>query len=352
MPICSDPPGQFRQIPAKIRCSPVFCSTKRYLGARNADGDRDVIPWPDYTSQINNELGLGEHFQGVQRLGQYLVLSGGIKSGRRRSQLVIVAMGTRPSVGPWALPEYGYSYKDPAPEDRIVTAVDIDHRRWHAGGIQAADRILAVPIYGDVAGSEIRFFDLTAPHAPVELERMRLHRRYIEAKAVGLTRLPDDHHVLVVWDDNRLDFHRSCTTTLRDGFSESYARVPRSACGHGFVAGDADPLEGTYQNINLLTGGDGSVYLVATRNSQRMSPTVPGADLVDLYLVRWPSGDFALPPMITLVDSKQVFCYNQQCNFGAGAAVYVDDSGHLYLYAVSHWLHGGNSRLNFNEYSY
>jgi len=108
---------------------------------------------------------------------------------------------------------------------------------------------------------------------------------------------------------------------------------------------------GTYQNINLIIDTDDKVYFVGTRNTQKASPTVPGKDLTDLYSISWPNGP-AAPPDIVFQKQKRMFCYNQQCNFGAGAGLFVDDQTHLFLYGASHWLHGGNSRYNFNEYSY
>jgi len=110
----SDVPARFEQIPPKVRSSPFFGSTKRYLGARNEGS----IPPPDYTSTIENELGLGEHIQGIQRIGRHLILSGGIKTGIRRSQLILIEMGTRPAQGPWALPDYGQLQKPAAGRQR------------------------------------------------------------------------------------------------------------------------------------------------------------------------------------------------------------------------------------------
>lgn len=345
----NDVPARFEQIPQKVRESPFFGSTKKYLGARN-DG---IVQWPDYTSNIENELGLGEHIQGIQRIGRHLIVSGGIKTGIRRSQLILIEMGTRPTNGPWALPEYGH-YKDPPPADKIAKVVDIDFDKWHAGGIQAMGEVLAVPIYNGQPGSEIRYFDLSdLGNGPIEIVNIRLRKDDMRAKAAALTRLPNDSLVTMLWDDEDLDFHFSLSADIRNGFQMNHTRVHKTEVEGGFQPGGGEIISGmgTYQNLNLVVDTDGNVYFVSTRNSQKASPTLPGRDLADLYRISWPNGHHA-PPHIVFQTQKHMFCYNQQCNFGAGAGIYVDDQSHLFLYGAAHWLHGKNSRYNFNEYSY
>lgn len=360
----NDVPARFREIPPKVRCSSFFGSTKKYLGARV----NSKIEWPDYTSNVANWGGIEEHFQGIQRIGQYLILSGGIKTGEQRSQLIVINMETRSKKGPWALPRYGYSYKNPPPEDRIVKVVDIDDKKWHTGGIQAMDCVIAVSIYGDrprTQGSEICYFDFTDPQHPEEIENIRLHREKKKSNAVALTRLTNGHYMTMVWDDENLDFHYSVSDDISHGFQTTAATVPKQDVGAGFDDANPDNLDpggtfgyGTYQNINFVRDQADKMYFVATRNSEKASPTSRGKDFADLYEISWREKegtsdlDYEAPPRISRTEHKQMYCYNQQCNFGAGAGIYIDDEAHLFLYGASHWLHGGNERYNFNEYSY
>jgi hypothetical protein len=344
-----DVPARFRQIPSKVRKSPWFGSTKKYLGACN----EEIIPWSDYTTSTDNELGLGEHIQGVARIGRRLILSGGIKTGLKRSQLILIEMGTQNETGPWALPKYGFSYKKPSSKDRVVKAIDIDREKWHAGGIQAAGHVLAVPIYGGAPGSEIRYYDFSdTVTGPSELSNIRLVKEVMKAKAVALTRLPNGRYMTLIWDDEDLDFHFSDGNDILGGFKASGARVNKSEVEGGFQPGGGGTSgQGTYQSINLIVGMDDTVYFVGARNQEKASPTFIGKDFADLYKVVWPDG-YESAPKISRIDHRQFYCYNQQCNFGAGVGIYVDDQEHLFLYGASHWLHGGNDRYNFNEYSY
>ncbi|GEM_PF-1711865 len=349
-------PLLFDKIPGKVRPSPHFGSTKKYLGAWNT-----LIPWPRYTSQAANNFGLGEHFQGIQRLhgsnGQYFVISGGIKNGSpRQSQLIVFKMGSQLASGPWALPSYGHSYKFPSPLDRMVSVIDIDIELWHGGGIQAHQNFLAIPITGDDRESEVRFFDFTgAPENAFEIGAARLIRPDKKSYAAGLTRLSNQRYMALVWDDNDLDFYYSLSTDFRHGFDTSLQRVNKNDVIGG-VKEDCGGISpggcGTYQNVNFIPQCDGAIYVVGTRNTKKASPTVTGTDYADVYRVDWPDNDYSATPIIHHILRKQFYCYNQQCNFGAGAGIYVQDRSHLWLYGASHWLHNGNARYNFNEYSY
>ncbi|MCB1033097.1 MAG: hypothetical protein KDD47_04605, partial [Acidobacteria bacterium] len=347
---------------ASFASIPTDLSTARYLGANT----NDVIPFPRYTSDLRNLGGLGEHFQGIARLQgrRYLVVSGGVKNDTpRRSELLVYEMGSQSSTGAWSLPSYGYSYLSPAAADRLIAVERIDETLWHAGGIQAFGNVVAVPVFGDdpgSQGSEIRFYDLTFPSAPFELSTWIDRAPGVKSNAVGFTRLQDDHYGLVVWDDTYLDFYRSNTTSLGGGFPATFARVPKNDVVGGFQSGGGGISGfGAYQSVNLVMQCDGAMYLVGARNKEKGSPTfsTPGDDLATLYRVQWSVGsdglpDYASPPTLYKVDQHTIYCEDQQCNFGAGAGIYVPNTGKLWLYGASHWFHDGNDTYNFNEYSY
>ena len=358
----------FGEIRPKVRSSPFFGSRRRYLGVWNKR-----IPWPEYTSKPENNWGLGEHFQGVARAGNRFVISGGIKTGAQKSQLIVMDLASRRPNPPdeleqpaWAPPSFRYpgrhSYKNPPPDDVVAEIVDLDAKMWHAGGIQAAGTIVACPIYGDANRSEIRFVDV--PDSGRCLEVYKLEKTHTQSKAAGFARIPVEQYrgsgyLLVVWDDEVLDFHFSNSERVEDGFlprvrvRRDELPLPKPSTDlvtRGFRAG-SNSMAGTYQSVNLVVDCDGVIYLVATRNTQKASPTLVGKDIGDLYSVKWPGLDLSRKPVVESIDSKQFFCYNQQCNFGAGAGIFVDADARLLLYAGGHWLHDGNLRVNFNEYS-
>ncbi|HJO03722.1 MAG TPA: hypothetical protein QGG47_07100 [Acidobacteriota bacterium] len=378
--LAKDVPRQFEAIPPKVRSSKWFGSTKRYLGANNGVGEHRRIPFPEYTTAGANWFGKGEHFQGIARIGRHLFISGGVTGASARSQIVVIEMGSQLSEGPWALPEYGYSYKEPSIQDHIVGWIDVDRDKWHAGGIQAADGIVAIPVYYPGTGvSEVRFLDFRDPAlldiagaadwsrvAPerYDIPDTALHKDGgFEAKAVGITWVPQESKwLLAVWDDQQLHFHFSAGPDIRQGGFEFAKLEHKLRVGEhlfkGFLPHD-ESIPGTYQSLNLVTEESGDIYLIAGRNSSGWAPTVGGTDKLDLYRVTWPLGFQQRPRLAAILTkdfiepcSKQMYCYNQQCSFATGCGIYIDDPEHMVLYGASHWLHGGNSRYNFNEYSY
>jgi hypothetical protein len=290
----------------------------------------------------------------VQRVGRRLVLSAGIARGEQKSQLVVIDMGSRAERGPWGLPRYaadGHSYKAPAAADRVIQVTTVDHHLWHAGGIQAAEGIVGVPVYAPAAQySEVHFYDCTClPPLRVSV----LVKPHLQAKAVGLLRWDDQRWLAAVWDEkapHRLHLQFSRTPRLEDGFEE-----PR------LVHREFEPLQfrpsdslvpGSYQSLNLVRDTlDGGLYFIASRNVEQASPFVPGDDRLDLFRVRWDPGDPAGPVRVEHVAGKQMYCYDQQCNFGGAAGIYTEDDEHLWLYAAAHYLHDGNQRANFNEFA-
>jgi hypothetical protein len=85
-----------------------------------------------YSTVPENFDGLHNHFQGLQRLydGRHLVISGSNwHDPPRGSELYIAELGSRPAHGPWL--SNLVRNDEPPPEDRIVSAVTVDHtRRW------------------------------------------------------------------------------------------------------------------------------------------------------------------------------------------------------------------------------
>lgn len=357
-----DVPACFRAIPPRVRRSPLFGSTEKYLGAHHKATGDFVGEW-DFSFALRNRLGSGEHFQGAQRVGRRLVLSGGINRGAVGAVLIVIDMGSRAAHGPWALPAYaggGFSHARPDPRDASFHVVSVDRERWHAGGIQAADGIVAVPCYLPGQRSSIVAFVDFNGDAPRRLTP-HLTTGGMEAKAVGLARVRGGRRLLVVWDDERLDFYLGPPGAgpqhLTWAARLDKLDLPAEFYPRGF------PRTGTYQSVNLVRDlKDEALYLVCTRNTYKWAPYLPGSDFADLYRLHWP--DFTGRPRVAYVDSlappadaagassKQMYCYDEQCNFAGPAGIYTEAPDRMWIYAGWHWLHDGNRRFAFNEYSY
>ena len=237
-----DVPKCFAAIPPKVRRSPLFGSTAKYLGAHN-QARSEYVGRLDFTTQVTNGFGFGEHFQGVQRIGNRLVISGGINRADAGALLFVIEMGSR-AAPTWSLPSYaadGYSYTAPFPQDASVDVLQIDAERWHAGGMQAADSFVAVPVYQPGArSSKVNFFDFRSGKG---VALPALLKGDSEAKAVGLLRV-EGVYLLAVWDDDRLDFHNCDVGSFPTGFGEA-KRVDKLDLPEGFRP-RGFPSPGTY----------------------------------------------------------------------------------------------------------
>ncbi len=348
-PGCPCPPSCIDDVPLRFSQIPRHVEAAQGLAA----DQKDVIPWPRYTSSLQNHGGLNEHFQGIQRVGHYVLLTGSGKYFEPATgHLVVLEMASRSEVGAWSLPNGSASATTPSSTDRIVALVDLDLENWHAGGMQRFDEWLAVALYGDeTTRSVVRFYGLEDPTKPREVTGARIERDASSVKAVAGTRLADDRYLVVTWDDVTLDFFLSKSTRLEDGFSQAPNVVTQAEVAGGFQGGGCGVSGcGTYQNVNFVRQCDGTLFLVGARNEEKASPTLKGNDLASLYRVDLPDG-VENAPRITFVSRFSFSCEDERCNFGSGAGIHVLDPTHLALYGASHWLHDGNARYDFTEFA-
>ena len=253
----------------------------------------------------------------------------------------------------------GVDVTDPK-NTKVICQTELPHSNMRSNSLEVTGDILAVAYQVYELGVEpagIELFDVSDPENPTRVDKITIEYRDntdtnagTKAKAVALAQLPNKHYMTMVWDDNNFDFHYCESEDIKTGFHKPN-RVMKDQIDDFAPGRDGNSGNGTYQSVNFVLDTDGTMYFVATRNSEKGSPTVPGRDYLDLYRVKWENG-YAETPKISRIDHRQFFCYNQQCNFGAGTGIYIDDDDHMYLYGTPHWLHDGNKRYNFNEYSY
>ncbi len=361
-----DVPGKLARIARTVR-------ETQFLGANNAN----VIPHPHFTKKWSHQF---NHFQGVQRHGNYLLVSGGHKHGSHGgSQLILVEMGSRANQA-WSVPNYfdrnaANSYKRPHPDDRIMAMATIDHAKWHGGGCQMMGTRMAIPIYGGGSGSEVRFYDFgglfaalgggpmthsdirqsieNAPFSKVETKP--------KVKAVALSCLPNGTPVAVLWDDKDLLFYHESTA----GVWEHKGTVDASDIA-GFD--HLDPLSGVwkrdYQNINLFLdttqGGRPMFYLLCFHNTSLLNAGknradvfkfAPNLDPTRRVVDADPAQDSQGIKRVLRLEMSKAGKQGKQYNFSAAAGAYLARGGSLFIYSTPHWLRKKGARLNFNEYA-
>jgi hypothetical protein len=233
----------------------------------------------------------------------------------------------------------------------VVRTHDLEAVLWHAGGFQIADGVAAIALAGDDGNAgEVRFYDVAESLAgdgsgalrELGPRIVRDHKLY----AAAMARDVDGRFVIVTWDDEQLEVHRSLTARLDDGLAEETAIIDPDDVDD-FQGGGCGLGCGTYQSINLVRGcGDGALFIVATRNTNKLAPSIDGDDLASLYALTLAGPTAAT---LALVDRRAFTCADRQCNFAAAAGVHVVDQDRLALYGAYHWLQ--DDRVLFNEFT-
>lgn len=276
------------------------------------------------------------HWQGIQRIamddGRWLVVT---RSGGATG-FVMVRMASRDaSGGPFrasrlraGLPSRAEA---PPPMDQVVLHVAAEPGLGHAGGPQVAGHLLAVPYEARGDSSAVVFYDVSTPSAPRRVGLVR--GRSVEqgddpahASLVALARLADHRWLLVIGERSSkgLAFHVSADTMLT-GASEL---VPFRVRTEGVVGG--------FQNLNLVTQCDGELFVVGMHNTGFPPPSL-GHDHLHWYTFER-DGD-----ALRLVERGERGVTCVECNFGAGAGLYVTPDGEILLYGIGRGI-GGPAR--------
>jgi len=293
------------------------------------------------------------HFQGVQRMGDTLIISAG-DWNEPAAHLLVVAL----EEGDEGLPVGG----------RLEKVFAIDTVRPHAGGIQRLGELLGVPLEGGGDGrSEVRFLRVANPRSPAFVGGdSAIVRRNPKASAVGMSRLPDGRLLIgVAWSDF-LDLYLTKTARVQDGYVQQAAEAvpPGEAALPLAVTLDLrrpEPKRPYYQAITLFPAVEWRpagaaqpgvrVPMLGFRNtSQSVSNWRRGKNFADFFELRIPAerlADWTGGPEVTVgpLMSKQFFAGSFDGNFCAAAGIDVLSDDGCALYAVHHYRRKGDIRL-------
>jgi len=297
--------------------------------------------------------GRNNHFQGVQRLGQHLLVTGSFPYAKRRADLLVLRMGSRPAgPGPWG--SNLLVHPAPPPADHLVTYFQLDSEYWHPGGFALLDETAVIPLENAAGASKIVFVDLALPATPQLVPAWTIPRPGWKAGACAVTRSLSGQLLLAVWSDSdrpppggaapryHLDLYASRGPVLGAGFD---------------LVGQFFPDEGTefhhkWQSIDFLweEGTTGSrLFLLAFENTHDVQPhpTNPGTnrgclfgvDLTNLPNQQPAAGPARQPAKFLQPAGCVVFDPDGHwCNMDAGAGAYVNRNRQLVVYSVFHFL--------------
>lgn len=353
--------GALLRFPDGSRCTP--------LSAADAG---EFPPRMRYTRLDENANGNENHFQGAERLGRYLLISGG-DWREPAAHLFVVRMGSQPERGPWK--SNAGAGVGPQSEDMVVGTIVVDAGLWHAGGMDTLGPVLAVPVeYPAVGGlqrfvqrlrgvnlpdlgstdrSRVTFYHMADPERPKRLP-CAIERSGRKATAVAIARLPNLHYLVAVLsapakDRVRLDFYLSDTAHLGD----IAAPAGEPPCP-GFARPPAVWLGATrdfphYQALDFVRQADDTLFLVGLHNTSDKAPFRKGDDEIGLWKVEFeastdepPPIDSPLPPPRLTFIARKSLDGGDACNMDAGAGLYIEDGG-VFVYGVAHWRTPGGT---------
>jgi hypothetical protein len=307
---------------------------------------------------IGDPVTLFNHWQGLQRLpaagGRHLAVS---HSGTTKA-FTVVEMGSRDTGGARfrsnrLAPGSSYPATPPSSADRAITDVWLQGLGYtHSGGMQAVGNLLAVSLESspDGANGRIQLYDLSTPWSPRLLTAGQSGQTK-EAGTASLAKLSDGAFLLILGraNANNLEFYRSTSPDLR---LETTGFTPLDTWNERELLSSISDWEfGNYQNLNLVTQCDGTLFLVGTHLD-----STTGQDWVDLYRVTEQNGQ----ALLTKVAKRHLYCgypspgydsgTNRHCNLDAAGGVYVDPWGQLIVYGTEHDNDGPGSSVKMMEF--
>ena len=308
----------------------------------------------DRYSVFHDGGGRNNHFQGVQRKGNTLFVTGSFPFKKRRSDLFVLEMGSRPAdPGPWG--SNLVRSKNPPNTDRLVSYFRIDPTLWHPGSFALEGDRLIVPIEGSGLDSVITFVDISNPAAPVRVTTDDIVRPTAKAGAVTATRLPSGHLLVAAWADS----DSTATGAAIPFHMELYVSANPQSPYQFRQLGIHLPLPGTpfhnkWQGMDLLwqeSAAGRELFLIAFQNTDepQPDPTDPGINVASLHTVnlpaRWLQANFdpsaeplgAPLPNLLSFEADHVFSHEGDWyNMDAGSGAYVDSNQQLIVYSVYH----------------
>ena len=300
-------------------------------------------------SVFHKKGGKDNHFQGIERIGRHLLVTGSFPYGKRRSDLLVFRLASRPiDPGPWG--SNLSLVRVPPDADLLVNYFRIDGDYWHPGGLDLVDHIAVVPLERFDNTSVIAFLDVSNPEKPVRLKGHDVTRKNAKAGACAMTPLADGRLLLAVWSDSdKVSKPRlHLALYLSDG--------PEVDSGFDLVAqffpGPEHRFARKHQSLDFVwqrNGAQESLFLIGFENISEAQPNPldPGrnaAYLFEVDLDAVPDGAPAGNPpklpqeFLEFVAVREFDTSGNWCNMDAGACAYVDSNQQLIVYSVFHFL--------------
>lgn len=322
------------------------------------------------------------HWQGVQRLpvggGRLLAVSSSTRASEG-GHIAIVQLGSRGTAGgrlrsnrlSTTIPDWEVR---PGGKDVIVQDLRVNPVFNHSGGLQTLGRYLLVPLETiDESSAKARVFlyDSLGTRDPWSCNQatgagcLRKVWGFVVAGTgagtVSAAQLDDGRYLMITTQRGITKFEvhvsqrgKALTDATLFGSWGSYEALWVS---RGISSGE-DWRD--FQNLNLLTGCNGQLYLLASHKADG-GIFFSNEDLIDLFELHLvpdgktnADGDPTLSVSLTKVAQRHVYCSTRgskiQCNLQAGGGAWVDPQGRLFYYGMEHHNDGPDDTVRMMEF--
>lgn len=322
------------------------------------------------------------HWQGVQRLpiggGRLLAVSSSTPDSEG-GHVAIVQLGSRSAAGGrlrsnrLSVGTQDWNVR-PRETDVIVQDLRVHTVFNHSGGLQTLGRYLLVPLELIDESSDrarVYLYDSSGARDPWSCNPatgagcLRKVWGFVVAGTgagtVSAAKLADGRYLMITTQRHisKFEVHvsqpgKALTDPTLFGSWGSYEALWVSK---GISSGEdwAD-----YQNLNLLTGCNGQLYLLASHKTDggAFFSNEDWIDLLELHLVpdgkTNADGDPTLSVSLNKVAKRHVYCSTlgdkTQCNLQAVGGAWVDPQGRLFFYAAEHDNDGPNGSVKMMEF--
>lgn len=276
-----------------------------------------IIPYPFYLYSSNdNNWGINNHFQGIERLpeylglGQYFVVSGSNPKTKTQTD-------DTPTADLFIIKN-----------ELIIKHVVIDDKgSWHPGGMQTCGKYLAIPLEGQ--NPRVVFYDMSNPEKPKKLNTLINRKGKTKSGSVAITRLENGLYFITVWSDTEgFDFYLSTEKTLENSIFDFLWNIPTTKNYRE---------NQQYNAIHFVQDTQKNLYLIGTDNPSKAAPILNLPNIADLFLVHI---DYKSKTDAISLEHKKTKKFPAVCtsNFDAGCGIYIPDSNHIYFYACNTFL--------------
>ena len=294
------------------------------------------------------------HFQGIQRFGDKLIISGAFV-GEEAAEIYSLSKSGNQEIWGSNLQNGQPDITDQVTDYKLLNNDSDLKKLWHAGGIASEDSVLAVALMGG-GKSAVTFYDLDNNFDPL----CRENRDHFKAGACALTKLTNGHYLLAVWSDSddkspanpneeyHIDYYLSREKNISAGFHQPAVNMIRNG-----------PFRKKLQSIDFVWEDDNGTHKlhIAGFYSATLLPAakrhfglLAPVDLPDSWVQDTPNPAPGTSPKIieSLAVKKKFFCgnifsfRNKWCHMSAGTCLHVTTKGRLVVYSVSHYIKPDN----------